>query len=44
MAAPKVSYKTKKLTAKICRVMYYAVRYAFSIFTTWLQYDHWSGY
>ncbi|WP_158085199.1 hypothetical protein [Niastella vici] len=39
-----ISFKTKKLIGKICRFLYYGIRYAFSIITTWLEYDHWSGY
>jgi len=43
--APKeVPFKTKKLIGTICRILYYGFRYAFSIFTTWLEYDDWSGY
>jgi hypothetical protein len=39
-----VSFKTKKLIGIACRTFYYFFRYAFSIFTTWLEYDDWSGY
>ena len=39
-----VPFKIKKLIGRVCRFYYYAFRYAFSIFTTWLEYDEWSGY